>query len=787
MCPESQDPQSAGSPPRPSACLFPPLTAEAARLLEGYGLIAAKVLDLKPKHRRELPFSIRRLSHELTDERAQGFAPKYMSDAASLAAYVAFFLPWNLYRLTRLLSGLELDLPDNAVCVDLGSGPLTAVQALWIAKPELRQRKLRFFCLDRAAQPMRVGLNLFRALVGQDTPWRIELVQGAMGARLPARADLLIAANVLNEFSTRTGEGREERMAQSLARQTTENARMLLVEPGTRTGGRLLSALRTELAEEGFMPLAPCTHVAECPMPGTTGKAWCHFQFGVVGAPQWLQRMSEDVGFRRRGVALSFLYTGRGEAARSPADMSGVRMISDVFELTGVGFRAGRYGCAEAGLVIAAGDEHELKRLPSGCLWRPRQQPEEPLRDAKTDAIILPLEPLNEPRRAARPDMREETQKSAREVGGRPRPAYVPKPNKAPGILKVRNMALQAFRAGQSEERETGEGVRKSGHGPQRELAGTTVSKVRDDKFKGGKPFPGKPGPQGRQGKSGDFEASPYAGKSERPRETGPEHRGKFKPKPAFGGPKSNKPFPGKPDFKGRQGRPEDFEASAYAGKTERPREAGPERRGKFKPKPAFGGPKSGKSFSGKPGPKGRQGKPEDFEASPYAGKAERPREAGPERRSEFKPRAAAGHSERGYAPRGQAEGRRFEKRGTGPSGEKPKSFGKGKPHSDQRKPSTQRHGQPAGQKTDKAYGPRDGRPSERGGRAPERESGRPERADRRGAQNTNGRPEQRRDLRPDERKAKSRPDSDERESRERDERKPRGPKRGRGSGKGGR
>ncbi len=712
MCPETHDSRSADSPHRPAACLFPPLTAEAARLLEGYGLIAAKVLDLKPKHRRELPFSIRRLSHELTDERAQGFAPKYMSDAASLAAYVAFFLPWNLYRLTRLMSGLELDLPDNAVCVDLGSGPLTAVQALWIAKPELRQRKLRFFCLDRAAQPMRVGLNLFRALVGQDTPWRIELVQGAMGARLPARADLLIAANVLNEFSTRTGEGREERMAQSLARQTTENARMLLVEPGTRTGGRLLSSLRTELAEEGFMPLAPCTHVAECPMPGTTGKAWCHFQFGVVGAPQWLQRMSEDVGFRRRGVALSFLYTGRGEAARSPLEMSGVRMISDVFELTGVGFRAGRYGCAEAGLVIAAGDEHELKRLPSGCLWRPRRQPEEPLRDAKTDAIILPLEPLPEPRRSTRAEVRaevgEEARTGSRGEGKLSRSTHAPKSKKVPGILKVRNMALQAFRAGQSEERESGESARKTGHGPRREPAGTT--------------------------------AKPWAGKT------------------------------GADTFKGGQPR------------------SGTPRAGQNRPgKPTFGGPKSGKPFSGKLGPKGRQGKPEDFEASPYAGKAERPRKAGLERQGEFKPRAAAGHSERGYAPRGQTEGRRFEKRGAGPSGEKPKSFGKGKPDSDQRKPSTQRHGQPTGQKADKAYGSRAGHPAERGGRSLEREGGRTEGADRRGARNTNGRPEQRRDLRPDERKAKSRLDSDERESRERDGRKPRGPKRGRGSGKGGR
>lgn len=440
MCPDKPHafPSRGPRPEHGAACLFPPLADEAARQLEGYGEIVAQVLDLKPKHRRELPANIRQLSHELTDERAMGFAPKYMSDAASLSAYVSFFLPWNLYRLTRLLSGLELELPERAVCVDLGSGPLTVVQALWLARPELRGRELRFYCLDRAAKPMRVGQELFARLAGPDTPWRLELIQGGLGTRLPARADLLTAANVLNELGTRAGEGREERMALGLSRQAAKDARLLLVEPGTRTGGRLLSALRSELAEEGFAPLAPCTHAAECPMPGTTGKPWCHFQFGTAGSPRWLERLSEQAGFHRRGVALSFLYAARGEAARTPA---GVRVISDIFELPGTG-RSGRYGCAEAGLVLAAGGEQYLRGLPSGCLWRPRW-PDAPERDLKSGALMISAGPV----RGA----------GASEGGPMRRGASEDRPargnKQTSGMLKVRDMALQAFRAAETEER----------------------------------------------------------------------------------------------------------------------------------------------------------------------------------------------------------------------------------------------------------------------------------------------------------------------------------------------
>ncbi len=495
-------------PGRPSACLFPPLPADAARLLEGYGQLVDEVLDLKPKHRRELPENIRQLSHELTDERALGFAPKYMSDAASLSAYVSFFLPWNLYRLSRLLAGLELDLPDGAVCVDLGSGPLTMVQALWLAKPELRGRELRFFCVDRAGKPMRVGQDLFSRLAGPETPWRTELVQGGLGARLPAKASLLTAANVLNELGTRTGEGREERMAQGLSRQTNADARLLLVEPGTRTGGRLLSSLREELAEEGFVPLAPCTHVAECPMPGTAGKPWCHFQFGTVGVPQWLTRLSEEAGFRRRGVALSFLYAGRGAAARTPA---GVRLISDVFELPDAG-QLGRYGCAEAGLVLAAGDELALRRLPSGCLWQPRW-PEEPARDAKSGALMLPVEGARGEGRAQRPQDLPQGRSQNADKPAQGRAAKGKKP-KSPGMLKVRNMAVQAFREGQAGEGPAGGRKGRSKGEPQ-------AARAEDGKAGGfGKPARkghGKPRGQGSETPAPTGKPRPGKGRQEAP------------------------------------------------------------------------------------------------------------------------------------------------------------------------------------------------------------------------------------------------------------------------------
>jgi hypothetical protein len=127
--------------PRPLGIqqLFPEPGAELTRGLGELGALLRRIHPLKTKHRATLPGTVRRLSAFLTVERDQ-LPPDYMNRPEYLAAYVNYFLPWNIYRQGRLLQGLELDLPEGTRILDLGAGPLTFLHSLWLARPELRRR-----------------------------------------------------------------------------------------------------------------------------------------------------------------------------------------------------------------------------------------------------------------------------------------------------------------------------------------------------------------------------------------------------------------------------------------------------------------------------------------------------------------------------------------------------------------------------------------------------------------------------------------------------------------------
>ena len=86
-----------------------------------------------------------------------------MNHPATLAAYTHYFLWWNLVRLTRLFANLPDDffsLPDGAICLDSGSGPLTVPIAIFLSRPELRDKKLKWYCMDISAQALSIGENL---------------------------------------------------------------------------------------------------------------------------------------------------------------------------------------------------------------------------------------------------------------------------------------------------------------------------------------------------------------------------------------------------------------------------------------------------------------------------------------------------------------------------------------------------------------------------------------------------------------------------------------------------
>ncbi|WP_432737784.1 small ribosomal subunit Rsm22 family protein [Maridesulfovibrio sp. FT414] len=371
--------------------LFPLPTAEISKELDSYVRILDKIVPLKSRFQQEIQYAVRDLSRALTGERSS-LSNDYMGDPRSLNAYLRYFLPWNLYRLARLFQGLDIDLPDGGVVADLGAGPLTVAQALWIARPDLRSKKLTFINVDRTPKPMREGANLFSELAGQDSPWKMVNVKGGSTSKIREKADLLVTANMVNEASAGTRIPLPvwaENFCHSMATKLAPGGRILIIEPGIRRSGRVLSVIREEFIEAGYSILGPCTHAGECPMSGDQGKAWCHFNFDSDHAPKWLQELSARCRLEKDNVSLSFLYVGQyndePEQAREGEIL--IRAISDSFRLDEGGF--GQYGCAEPGqiLLVARGGAKTL--YPGGIIGMPL--PEEDKKDAKSGAMIVDL------------------------------------------------------------------------------------------------------------------------------------------------------------------------------------------------------------------------------------------------------------------------------------------------------------------------------------------------------------------------------------------------------------
>lgn len=347
-----------------TAELFPPLDPAAQTALRRLPEALARVRPLTGAHRRSLPEDIAALSRALTAERAELRRP-YWSRPAFVSAYLHYFLPWNLVRLTRLFRGLPLPPPGPgpSLLLDAGAGPLTVPLALWLARPEWRSAPVEVLALDSASQPLELGRALFDAwgeVLGEPV-WPVRLERGPLESlasralplqRQGARPWLITAANVLNEVrparrgrgngaAPEAGEGdagdgdmedmaegweggREDALGERLDRLLGAWApllapyetpvagakappagaapALLFVEPGTRLGGKNLMRLRELALEGGLHAVAPCTADTPCPLRRGT---WCHFTFSPQGAPRWLAELTAAAGLAKRSLSLS--------------------------------------------------------------------------------------------------------------------------------------------------------------------------------------------------------------------------------------------------------------------------------------------------------------------------------------------------------------------------------------------------------------------------------------------------------------------------------------------------
>ncbi|MDR1363975.1 MAG: rRNA methyltransferase [Spirochaetaceae bacterium] len=386
--------------------LFPPLKPAACDEMERLLPAIDAAFPLKRRFLLELPKNIERLSSLLTKERS-GLTSGYMSDPALLHAYLRYFLPWNVFRLSRLLPSLSLDGLARAQTggleiIDLGSGPLTLPVSFWIALPELRAAPLSFVCLDKSGAALEAGKKLFFELAGQGSEencaWRIKTRRAALGERLTdSSAALVCAVNVCNEMFQKTPQadtaalnGAARRFTRLLLNLAGETGRILVLEPGAPRPAQFLSFMRQAFIDQGTAIEAPCPAPDKCPMRGgRRGQKWCHFNFDTDDAPAALSKLSAQAALPKEKVTLSFLFAAKKRQKKAEGKLLNVRIISDAFSLPEN--RLGRYACSEEGLTLARGGRALVEKYKQGSLFQV-ERPLKPPRDAKSGAVILDLE-----------------------------------------------------------------------------------------------------------------------------------------------------------------------------------------------------------------------------------------------------------------------------------------------------------------------------------------------------------------------------------------------------------
>ena len=357
--------------------MFKSLEKNENSILENFDDILQNIKPLSSKQLYQLPNLIKELSHQLTDERSSRHNG-YMNQTVMLTAYSRYFMWWNLFRLTNLFRGFPKNcfdfLKDDDYCLDLGSGPLTIPVALWLSRPELRKKKLTWYCTDISQTALSLGEEIYLSVVAktlanetETQPWKIIRVKGELGTEIRNKASFVTCANMFNELYYDTAKPLEEqakKYTNTLISYATEKSMILVVEPAFPRSSRFISLTRDALIRKKFSIISPCPHTKECCMDGRKGGKWCHFVLDTSFAPKKLHKLSDKAGLPKDRASLSFVFAQNFEEIQN--DELKIRVVSDMIKLPQNA--TGRYACSRLGLTLVKSNFTSNKKFDSGSL-----------------------------------------------------------------------------------------------------------------------------------------------------------------------------------------------------------------------------------------------------------------------------------------------------------------------------------------------------------------------------------------------------------------------------------
>ncbi|MBY0529982.1 MAG: small ribosomal subunit Rsm22 family protein [Rhabdochlamydiaceae bacterium] len=178
-------------------------------------------------------------------------------------SYLHVRLPATFAAIVRVLKELFNRMPDLHISslADVGAGPGTG---LWAALAQIPSLSL-VSCYERDRGFIALGKQLASSLQSPRIEWvHKELTENTA----LKRHDLVLASYALAELPLKELSGVVGRLWEAAGKA------LIIIEPGTPEGFRVLKEIRSQCLELGAHLIAPCPHAGMCPMGQSD---WCHF------------------------------------------------------------------------------------------------------------------------------------------------------------------------------------------------------------------------------------------------------------------------------------------------------------------------------------------------------------------------------------------------------------------------------------------------------------------------------------------------------------------------------
>lgn len=316
------------------------IEAEAARLLGG---------PIEGKRLERLGEALRGLHARFVREQpVDPGGPPYLSDKASLAAYLSYFVPASAAQVHRALVEVAPPAAKRWRVLDVGSGPGPALYAAY------DWARAHGATVDATAlEPSADALQVIARVWPGTTPVTTRVWKA--GDPLPAGPfELILASHVLNELFL--GEGshldRRTELVLDLASRLAPGGLLVLVEPALKRTGRELLVVRDRVLQKGYSALAPCLLQASCPAIARP-RDWCHAE-RPWRAPPLVDRAGAAAGLERDTLKFSYVVLAKAHPApERTKDQQLFRIVSEPLPEKG---KRRYFGCGAAG-------RHPLVRL----------------------------------------------------------------------------------------------------------------------------------------------------------------------------------------------------------------------------------------------------------------------------------------------------------------------------------------------------------------------------------------------------------------------------------------